>query len=117
VAELDELILKLNKLGYATQTFSDRIVVDLGRGARASFPTNRLEKITTLLSKSSQKIESAVRRVGRAKSRRQKRLRKASRKIKLSSAPMKTGSVETRRDRKKTWGVGLQGGLPGLGKR
>jgi hypothetical protein len=105
VAELDQIILKPTRMGYTTQTFRDRIVVDLGRGARASFPTNQLEKIASLLSKSSQKLDAVAKRVAKAsKSRRQKRLRRASRKIKLLSAPMRTGSVETRKDRRKSWG-------------
>lgn len=135
-----ELVKCLNRLGYRTQTFGREIVVEFDAASRFRGARDEIERLLPVLRKlaksASQKIAfsgsrepqsrlvsvpnlSKRERLAALKVRKKKKRRtKKSGKIKLKSAIIPTGSIETKgwartsRFRKSR----SQGGLPGLGK-
>jgi hypothetical protein len=137
---LVELVTRLNRLGYRTQTFGDEIIVEFDAASRFRGTWDEIERLLPVLSrgaksasrriafsgthklqmplvsdaKLSKRERPATSKVGKKKKRRATKTRK----IKLKSAIFPTGSIETKawartsRFRKSR----SQGGLPGLAK-
>jgi hypothetical protein len=136
--KMADLIIRLNRLGYRTQTFEHEIIVELDERSRIRGTCEQIERILPTLSKGAnsrmavfsgyrelqRRIAAVPERSGLKRAVRTKRSKKKKRghrkkgKIKVISARIPTASIETQgwarstRFRKSR----SQGGLPGLGK-
>lgn len=126
---LAELIIRLQRLGYRTQTFGDKIVLELDARSRLRGSIEQIEKVLPALEKGTNSvtgtaaIRSQRKGPGRASSGRggptklkSAKLKRKKKKITLTSARIPTVSIETRRGGTVWRKSRSQGGLPSLGK-
>ena len=117
VTSLDKLIIRLQRMGYCTQTFGDEIVLEFDAHSKLRGSREQIERMLPSLAKHSSKD-----RLGKGQPvnlkwvKKRKKSKKRKGKIIVTSAAMPTISAETR-------GLGRlrrsksSGGLPSLGKR
>jgi hypothetical protein len=60
MSEQERLIIKLQRLGYRTQTFSHHINVGLGGRARISLSINQIKKLLPLLAKIEKRAQKTI---------------------------------------------------------
>jgi hypothetical protein len=112
VSQIEELIIKLQQIGYRTQTFGERVIVEFGAQARVSLSAKQLEKLLPYLASGHKPAQNTFKPNG---PRKRKRITvKRQKRAKVRAGRVRAKSAETRRHAK--WSGAYQGGLPGLGK-
>lgn len=116
---LDELVLRLQRMGYRTQTFGDEIVLEFDKRSKLRGTREQFEKMLPGLAKhgvENRRRKTQLKAIKRARKTGKAKKRKGN--IIVASAHVPTISAETRLGRFR----GLRGkqtgaGLPSLGKR
>ena len=127
---LAKLIIRLQRLGYRTQTFGDKMVLELDVHSRMRGSSEQIERILPALEKGANNVPgTAANRFqkkgstrassgrGRFTGLKNAKTKGKKKKIILTSARVPTLSIETQRGRATNWRKSRSsGGLPGLGK-
>ena len=111
--KLTSLIIRLNRLGYRTQTLRDEIVLELDTNSRVRGSYERIEGLIPTLTRKTIK-QNQPKAWPKQKAKKSKRRRV---KVKLSSANIPAHSVEARPKGNPWHKTRSQAGIPGLGKR
>ena len=112
---ISELVLRLRRLGYRTQTFGSQIVVEFDRHSKLRGSETDIERILPRLEKG---FKPSAKLVKPTNGKKKKRRGRKKGKIKVTSASVPTASLETQAWARTTeWRKSRSpGGLPGLGK-